>query len=236
MMIFVVGSGRCGSCWSGRILDGHPEIRCTIEKAPQFHIAATLALWPSRLPELWPELLEAYASELRTHPELHYADKTHPLIWQWERLSNEYPEAWFWVMRRGAERTVSSMLKHGAIRERFERSWSTAEFPSRSLGVGPGREKEYSGMHLIERAAWKWAAHNCECERLLRLHPRSFEVRYEELVQNGDALLESVRQKLGLREPFPNHGPRSTSLGPVLRPFERELMQRAVARFEPWWS
>jgi len=234
-MIFVVGSGRCGSCWLGRILDSHPEIRCTIEEPPQFQIAASLALWPSYMPSMWSQLLEAYERELKVQPDLHYADKSHPLLWQWERLVRHYPGCWFLVLRRGAERTVASMMKHGSIRERFQSTWTSAEVPCQTLGIGPGKQGEYGRMCLEERAALRWVAHDVEAQRLLNSYPNSVEVCYERLVKNGSEVLGCVQERLGLAQPFPDHRPHSRSLGPVLRPFQREKMQRAVDRFEPWW-
>jgi len=198
-------------------------------------IGAELSLWPARLPGLWPQLLRAYEEQAAVCPELHYADKSHQLLWHWEELVRSFPGCWFWVVRRGLEFTISSMLRHPAFVERFQSGWPYVEMPSRVLGISSDLRLDYGALRLEERAALCWAAADYEGSRLLQNYPRAIEIRYESLVQDSPALLERARVRMGLAQPFPTAGVRPARLRPDLLPGRCRWARERAASFVPWW-
>lgn len=232
-----MGCGRSGTCWAGRILDSHPDVRCTVQHPPIFQTVCRMCARQSHAHEHLPELVQLYQGEYsRTH-EPHYADKTHPLLWYWREIDDalatpEHP-VWFWWVRREPHQVVASMLQHPPIRARLSDGWSAVdELPSRFLGARS--TSDFQRHSVVGRAALRWAAHEAEGRRLCELHPRVVQIDYERLVTHADPVLREVQLRMGLSQPFPPPEVRA-SRTPPLSVQQKAEVDRVIADFQPWW-
>jgi hypothetical protein len=210
--IFIVGTGRSGTCWFGDLLGTHPAIRSFVEPRPVFDMVTSMAVNPERKAELLePALREYDCLFCRAHP-FHFADKTHPALWIAGHLKDHYEESVFIALRRGVEPTVASMLQHNGVR-RWCEEWERYPVPNRFLGITAANIDWYRDASVLERCVARWWSHENEIDRLAGvLKDRIFIVQYERLVQDPQATLSAVRDFLELREQFPDAKPQSGSL------------------------
>jgi hypothetical protein len=202
--IFIVGTGRTGTCWFGDLLRTHPSIRSFVEPRPVFDLVTSMAVDPGREAELLEPALREYDRLFcRAYP-FHFADKTHPALWIASHLKDHYDDSIFIALRRNVEPTVASMLQHNGVR-RWCEEWARYPVPNRFLGITMANLEWYRDASVLERCVARWWSHENEIDRLVsRLGERMFTVKYERLVIEPRATLENVREFLALREPFPD--------------------------------
>lgn len=199
-MILVVGCGRTGTCLMGRILASHPQVRGYVE-SPEFFPLATRIAFGQRA--FLPTLIERYRAAAAQAAPRHFADKSHPNLWQVEELLAAFPKAKFVAMLRGVEATVASMLKHGAFAPRAREAARVGR-ENRFLGITKDNRDWYGQAEDCERLAQQWKAHTAETHRLLRsIHGTIHPVWYDELVVHPKQTLEKLRDVLALDVPFP---------------------------------
>ena len=210
--IFIIGTGRSGTCWFGDLLGTHPSIRSFVEPRPVFDMVTSMAVDPDREAELLEPALREYDRLFcRAHP-FHFADKTHPALWIAGHLKHHYDDSVFIALRRNVEPTVASMLQHNGVR-RWCEEWETYPVPNRFLGITAANVEWYRSASVLERCVARWWSHENEIDRRVRdLGERILTVQYERLVEDPQATLEVVREFLGLREKFPDAKPQAKSL------------------------
>jgi hypothetical protein len=210
--IFIVGTGRSGTCWFGDLLGSHPSIRSFVEPRPVFDMVTSMAVNPEQEAELLEPALREYDRLFcRAHP-FHFADKTHPALWIAGHLKGHYEESVFIALRREVEPTVASMLQHHGVR-RWCEEWERYPVPNRFLGITAANVDWYRHASVLERCVARWWSHENEIDRLTNvLKERMFTVQYERLVEDPQATLAAVRDFLVLREPFPDVKPQTASL------------------------
>lgn len=201
--IFVIGTGRAGTHWLGNILDSHPDIVATIEKRRVFGPVTRMAIDPRYTPILSPVVHLLYRTEHARVAPKHYADKTHPNIWFVEDLARVFPDAKFVGIQRNPYATVSSMLRHDAVR-RWSEEWEKYPRPNAFLGITNENEADYRRAPLAAKCTYRWLSHKRELENLAARRPDLvLAVRYEDLMAETDRELERLQQFLGLSSPFP---------------------------------
>jgi hypothetical protein len=210
--IFIVGTGRSGTCWFGDLLGTHPSIRSFVEPRPVFDMVTSMAVNPEREAELLAPALREYDRLFcRAHP-FHFADKTHPALWIAGHLKDHYEESVFIALRREVEATVASMLQHHGVR-RWCEQWDQYPVPNRFLGITAANVDWYRDALVLERCVARWRSHENEIDRLAGvLKERMFTVQYERLVEDPKTTLAAVRDFLALRERFPDAKPQTGSL------------------------
>jgi hypothetical protein len=196
-MILVVGTGRSGTTWLGRILDQHPRIHTTIEDPVTFRLAKGAALNP-HAKKYVPALAAAYGWRCaRAYPR-HFADKSHPVLWVADDISRLYSRAVFVGIERNPYGTVASMLKHDGVL-RWMKDWRKYPVPNRFLGITEEIAPHYDEMSLVERSALRWRAHYVELESLAdRLPDRVLIVQYEDLVSAFSSQVALLWKWLGV--------------------------------------
>lgn len=201
--IFVLGTGRSGTCWVGDILGQHPEVRSYVEPRPLFDWVTQAALCARDEQLLLPRIFAEYQRLYEEASPSHFADKSHPCIWFAEKLAEQFSDAYFIGVVRDVEPTVASMLKHSGVR-RWCEQWDRYETPNRFLGITEHNLDWYRDATIIQRCVARWYAHHIELMRLERaLSTRFMLVRYETLVAETDTTLSRLKNFLELDDEFP---------------------------------
>lgn len=202
-MIFVLGTGRSGTHWIAWILEEHPDIKAIIEKPPIFNWIVEMAINEAAEPILFPKLAQRYRAERSLASPRHLLDKSHPNLWIADRLAETFPNSHFLAVRRSVYGTVASMLQHTTVR-RWVEQWEDLPVPNRFLGIGTDNVEAYRAMSVAGRCALRWLAHE---RRLDELQPRLgsglLQIKYEDLHERTDEVLERLRGFLGLERPIP---------------------------------
>jgi hypothetical protein len=210
--IFIIGTGRSGTCWFGDLLGTHPSIRSFVEPRPVFDMVTSMAVDPDQEAELLEPALREYDRLFcRAYP-FHLADKTHPALWIAGHLKEHYDDSVFIALRRNVEPTVASMLQHKGVR-RWCEEWERYPVPNRFLGISAANLEWYRDASVLERCVARWWSHENEIDRLASvLGKRLFTVKYERLVTEPRATLGAVREFLELHEHFPDAQAQAQSL------------------------
>jgi hypothetical protein len=226
--IFVLGTGRSGTCWLGDVLGQHPAIHSYVETRPLFDWVTQAAVNTRIEQELLPRIFDEYDRLFHDASPLHMADKSHPCIWIAERLAERFPDAYFIGVTRDVEPTVASMLKHAGVR-RWCEEWYQYEVPNRFLGITERNFDWYRGATILERCVARWCAHQSELNRLQHaLTTRFLLVKYETLVTDTRAALANLQEFLSLNRNFPAITPQTCSL----TKWKAELTSKDVAAIQ----
>jgi hypothetical protein len=210
--IFIVGTGRSGTCWFGDLLGTHQLIRSFVEPRPVFDLVTSMAVDPEREAELLEPMFREYDRLFCLAHPFHFADKTHPALWIANHLKKRYDDSVFIALHREVEPTVASMLQHNGVR-RWCEEWERYPAPNRFLGITMANREWYRDASVLERCVARWWSHQNEIARLESLlGERMLTVKYEWLVTDTRATLEAVREFLGLREHFPDAQSHSQTL------------------------
>lgn len=228
-MIFVIGTGRSGTCWVGDILGKHPQIRSFVEPQPVFRWVTQVAHSPAHEAELLPKITAEYQALAESCGPLHFADKTHPGIWIAEHLATSFPNSYFIGVTREVAPTVASMLKHPGVRRWCER-WDNYPCPNRFLGLTDENLDWYRQASLLERSVARWFSHTRELARLSSvLEERFLLVSYEQLVRAPANSLSQWREFLGLEQDFPSVQPSEESLDKWKTQLSNEDLEKIAA-------
>ena len=200
--IFVLGTGRSGTTWVGRILDDHPEVAGSIERPRFFDPSREMALDPPSRQQKLPRLVRLYHYEIARVAPRHFADKSHTNIWIAELLAQQFPDAVFVGVRRSVYGTVASMLRHRGV-QRWAENWRKYPLPNRFLGIEVGEGEWYESLDPAARHALRWSSHE---RRFAELRPilgaQLVELRYEDLQLNPEETLRAVQDAAHLQQPF----------------------------------
>jgi len=198
-IFFVIGTGRSGTHWVGRVLDVHPDIVTTIEEPKVFHWVTRMALDPEKRPKHLPDLISTYRERAESANPKHYADKSHPNLWLAEALAEQLPEGLFVGIERSPYATVASMLKHSGVQQ-WIREWRQFPVPNDFLGITEEIAARYDDMSLEEQCALRWRSHHQEMQRIRRsLDGRALVLVYEGLIDSNDAQLARLWDFLTVR-------------------------------------
>lgn len=201
--VFVIGTGRSGTSWLGDTLGLHPQIRSTVEIQPIFGLSTRMALNPALEKRLLIRLVAAYRWQLIRSLGRVYADKTHPNIWIAEKLKRAFPNSVFLGIERNPYATVASMIKHAGVSE-WHKRWREFPVPNRFLGITVETANRYDEIPFASKCAMRWLAHHDRMNDLKRtLGEDLLVIPYETFAQDTRAILDDIRQFLGLRSEFP---------------------------------
>lgn len=211
-MLFVLGTGRSGTCWVGDILAQHPEITGYVEPQPLFSWITLAAIQADAEEILLPQIFNEYGNLWDKAWPTHLSDKSHPAIWIAEKLAARFPNSYFIGVMREPAPTIASMLLHPGVR-RWCEEWQKYPVPNRFLGISEDNVDWYRQASLVERCALRWLAHQRELERLEGVLGDRFKlVRYEELVTDTNSVLQSLQNFIGLEHGFADPSPRIETL------------------------
>lgn len=225
--IFVLGTGRSGTCWMGEILGQHAEIESFIEPKTLFDKSNQAAIYANEREKHLPSVysnIDNLAEQAKGIP----AYKVHTMLWFAEQLAERYPKAKFIGMQRSPHACVASMLRHPGVRA-WCQHWKRYPLPNEFLGVTINNAKEYGGYTLAQRCARRWVTHR---DRMTlaktNLSNRLLIVDYEQLVKEPGGDLQRIRQFLDLRQSFPSIEANPASL----RKWQKHLSKEQIAEID----
>jgi hypothetical protein len=224
--ILIIGTGRSGTHWLGHILQSHPGIHVTVEAPPIFNWATEMALDPRKQQLLMPQLVRQYQLEHAAVAPRHYADKSHPNIWQAEELAQRLPDAVFLGIQRNPFATVASMLKHAGVLGWHER-WREFPVPNRFLGITRENAATYDALPPAAKCAYRWRSH---AERMAELPAalgeRLHVIAYEELIREPKAAIARITAFLRLTATIPPPAIKAESLDRWQRELSPDVQQQ----------
>ena len=196
-LVFVVGSPRSGTTFTGRSLGSLPGFVDLDEVQP----------WKAAIPELLHEPEELVAARLRGILErvrllglargLRGVEQTPETSFVLGAALRAYPEAVAVHVVRDARDVVTSLLERGWLSaERQGADDARLAFgPYARFWVEPGREAEFEQVSDARRAAWAWRRY---VTAAAAAPERTVELRYERLVADPRGAAEPVAERLGV--------------------------------------
>ncbi len=194
-LVFVVGSPRSGTTFTGRSLGSLPGFVDLDEVQP----------WKAAIPELLHEPEELVAARLRGILErvrllglargLRGVEQTPETSFVLGAALRAYPEAVAVHVVRDARDVVTSLLERGWLSaERQGADDARLAFgPYARFWVEPGREAEFEQVSDARRAAWAWRRY---VTAAAAAPERTVELRYERLVADPRGAAEPVAERL----------------------------------------
>jgi hypothetical protein len=196
-LVFVVGSPRSGTTFTGRALGSLPGFVDLDEVQP----------WKAAIPELLGRPDEAVAQRLRQILQrvrrlalaggLRGVEQTPETSFVLPAALRAYPEAIAVHVVRDGRDVATSLLERGWLSaERTGADDARLPFgPHARFWVEPGREREFSEVSDATRAAWAWRRYVTAAGAVPE---RTVEIRYEQLVSDPAAAAAPVAVRLGV--------------------------------------
>ena len=195
-LVFVVGSPRSGTTFTGRALGSLPGFVDLDEVQP----------WKAAIPELLGQPEELVARRLRQILQrvrtlglaggLRGVEQTPETSFVLAAALRAYPDALAVHVVRDGRDVATSLLERGWLSaERTGADDAGLAFgPYARFWVEPGREQEFSEVSDATRAAWAWRRY---VTAAAAVPERTAVVRYEQLVSDPAAAAAAVAERLG---------------------------------------
>ena len=195
-LVFVVGSPRSGTTFTGRALGSLPGFVDLDEVQP----------WKAAIPELLGQPEELVARRLRQILQrvrtlalaggLRGVEQTPETSFVLAAALRAYPDALaVHVVRDGRDVAISLLERGWLSAERTGADDAGLAFgPYARFWVEPGREQEFSKVSDATRAAWAWRRY---VTAAAAVPARTAVVRYEQLVSDPAAAAAAVAERLG---------------------------------------
>jgi len=196
-VVFVVGSPRSGTTFTGRALGLLPGFVDLDEVQP----------WKAAIPELLGVPVEVAAARLRRVLErvrtlglargLRGVEQTPETSFVLHAALRAYPEALAVHVIRDGRDVATSLLERGWLSaERAGADDAGLPFGAHArFWVEPGREAEFASVSDATRVAWAWRRYVTAAGSVPE---RTIEVRYEQLVSDPAAAAAPVAARLGV--------------------------------------
>lgn len=210
--IFVVGTGRSGTHFTCRALNGFKNTFDPLggfEERILLRDIATSAIHHQELPK---SAHQYYLNCARTLvPGQVFIDQHHPNLFFSHAIRKYFPESIFLYPDRPLEQIVASMMRHNGVMswyryaQRVNRPWSfkkSIPYPNQFLGLQSNKEISALPVHLL--CAYRALNHKLQFLSLAQTDARYRLVRYEDLINDQKHTLTTIftEQELRFLGPF----------------------------------
>jgi hypothetical protein len=229
-LVFVVGSPRSGTSFTGKALGSQPGFVDLDEVTPL----------KAALPRLAGEPRQVAAGELRTIIErvrllglargLRAVEQTPETSFVLEAALLAYPHATAVHVLRDGRDVVCSLLERGWLRAgRGGTDDAGLSYGAHSrFWVEPERREEFEHASEVRRAAWAWRRYVAAAAAA---PARTIELRYEALVESPDAEADRIAAALG-SDPVPLRRAFAQAHGSSAGRWRRDLTAEQLAEIE----
>jgi len=188
---FIIGCGRSGTHYLASILDTSEKIHVTYEDPAIFpHVVDSV----TKSPDCLDNAIEQYRKLMQEHTI--YVDKSHPNLFNVDRLLHEFPNARFIGIYRDAFQTITSMIAHGCAN--WGNRYSELMFPNAFLGLTETNYDEYAAASLAERCLCRWESHFDELQKVVNKYSdRVLVVSYAQLVNDPQRQVQRLSNFVG---------------------------------------
>jgi len=209
--IFIVGCGRSGTHWLGRIITSNPVCAGTVTDVDKKEGSLIVLIrnwceqgiyYPNKLDSVLPKIYHAYNKYQRKYYPRHYADKTHGAIWIADSLLYMFPHARFIGIERNALPTITSLIhRNSSMRTRRSGNrWKKFSIPTGPSGITHTIAEYYHRLSMYERATLVWIAHRAKMEQMKRMiKDQLLVVSYEKLIRDLPNQLRLISNFLGFK-------------------------------------
>jgi len=204
-LVFIVGSGRCGTKTIAKMLAGIPEIEAHHEYC-RYHYQREAILYAiNRLGRelVVPRLLSIYESAAYYSESPIFLDSSHKLVWVIDILQDIFPNAKFVHLIRDGHKVVSSFYYklnlHNDNAAKIFRDWISK--PG-LLPLPPPSEQYWMSPHVhkgdrFERICWHWRDTNSKILEATH-ESNKIVVRLEDMVDNSGEV-KRVAEFIGIK-------------------------------------
>lgn len=222
--INIVGNGRSGTNWIGRILASSKEIEATIEKDPVFEWSKRVALNEEKKQDYYNKIVWYYRwYKIKSYPN-HYLDKSHTNLWIAKDLLQSFSDILFIAMVRNPYATVSSMLKHEGVLS-WHKNWKKYPIPNKFLGITKNVEKKYDNISMAKKCSLRWKSHYKKVKKLNSESKKFMVVKYENLVTSTKKTIKNIEDFLELNEEIRGVEPNYKSLDKWINKLNRKQIK-----------
>ncbi|MGJ3236255.1 sulfotransferase family protein [Marivirga sp.] len=179
--IFVIGSGRSGTHFLGRIFQNNPSVELLLEDPKYFSLVKDINIKQKK--DLLPKLTKRYKKLSYSSDKPYLLEKSHPNIWSVDYLTKEFPDAFFIGINRNVYQVVYSMLNHKGVLNWYNTLPNNVENPF--LGITDENKKEFSNLPIESKCTLRWYAHIKESYELKKKYPEKvIIINYNDLCNN----------------------------------------------------
>lgn len=194
--LFVIGTGRSGTHFIGRIIGKHPRVEFLLEDTTTFNLSKKAAI---------PEPDQKYINRLITHykkiqeksEKRFVLEKSHPNIWITDSLVEHFPSSFFIGVQREVFQVVNSMLNHKGVLRWFKTVSNNKT--SRFLGINERNISYYKDLPIEAKCTLRWLSHTAELKLLQEKYPASVLIfDYQELCTDFNTQVDRFDRLLSL--------------------------------------
>jgi hypothetical protein len=179
--IFVIGSGRSGTHFLGRIFQNNPSVELLLEEPKYFGLVKDINIRQKK--NLLPKLTNRYQKLSLTTEKPYLLEKSHPNIWSVDYLIKEFPNAFFIGINRNVYQVVYSMLNHKGVLNWYKTLPNDVE--NSFLGITDENKNDFSNLPLESKCTLRWYAHIKESYELKRKYSENVIIlNYNDLCNN----------------------------------------------------
>lgn len=191
--LFIIGTGRSGTHFLGRVIGNHPEVQVLMENRKTFSLVKKAAITKRTNKDL-DKLITRYQKIQENSNKGFILEKSHPNIWLVPRLNESFSSSHFIGVQRDVYQVVYSMLRHKGVSKWYKKL--PQDKLSDFLGITKQNRAYFHSLPIEAKCTIRWMAHKSKLLELKKTYPKKIVIiDYQELCNNFEeqvARLESI--------------------------------------------
>jgi len=187
-IFFIVGQGRSGTHFLGKILSTSRALEVDFEVNPIFQWVRKAAYQKPQSNVLMKNISSFCKQRIANLSLSHYVNKSHPSLWLVEDLCKEIPSIRFMYTSRNIYSVVASSLIHKGVADTITEVKRPTDLFSYLGIIHKDIASQYETLSTIQRMVIRWLSYESEAKRLKKLmgHQKFIILKYENLVLDLD--------------------------------------------------